>query len=1044
MRFAALFMIALMLTLPVAFAQELSITKYSGTDNVDGYSKIQDTIAIQAYAKVPGEDVISKEQLRFYQGLGDPGANFIFFDTCVPTGDLGYYECTLIDENFTSYEPFDFTVELRDDDDAIRGSEYRTIIPDGLPPRINISVSPVVNQGPVTVTYQAEDFSFVYGDTLYCSGIKSVVISANTTAITQFFTPGTCVAANVTSMTLPAGTTQVCGYTRDHIGYESPPNCVSVTVDSGAPVIEQIAILSGGKALTHVHSGRQELATVQARITDVSGVETVTADLSQLSPGLSGQQLPTSRNGDIYIWNSIPISEVSPCTLSITARDTLGNQRTEQRTCDIRADDTAPTFKQLIPLATKEGKPLYGLGTNVIIQLEDKDNDGNPGSGFTQKKAYLDLTALQLGDFVQADSCVHRNASIWECSWLLAPPPTVGEGPVTISLSEGTSDDLDNVLGSRQNFEIIYDNAGPYPPTVIDFKIISGQNGTQYQGGAVRGNYVQYTVRSGQFLNATANFSAIGGPSRRTATSCTTGAAERDCVFESIVDLSGPYAANISFTFTDEAGNTAMTSAVLQVYGIDNELTAAYWNIAGIECTPSTVGGKIATVDRTLASAISPYVTCAIALDTPRTDISTLAVTGPSSPDSCGGDVTLNLQDVYLTNGYEGSTQPFLFYALEPQEFYVNELNFSCPINVYSKRNVSGAYYVSPNSQRLNINTTVQFYNNPLGDLHEQIDEKIENALDDDFANSDFIGTLRDILAVGEKICEWKTILTSVISSLNMIAIALGITSKALYTNPLTAPAGAATDTVYVTTCNIEQDSEELYKGWLGWADPICNIVGCSAAGGKQSDIEGVLGGALDVPWCTDSKKFLDDLSYEFAGGGLEEANVKLNVKESIVLSTACLCLPGIVYNLEKIRQISCYDAVCLYDQVREDGYPTSFCDEMQDYLTCKYVVGQVFALLPFTAFFDKMISIVVDLFANPVNVIPLGIGAFCRGNCWSAKTQSEAYTLCSVARVVAMVGEAWATIDKIASADDVFAPVGDQYCQRMEEIKEEREGDDA
>ncbi len=1034
----AVFMMVLILSLPIVLAQELSIQKFQGQDNAKGYARVQDKVTIEVLVKIPGEEIIDKEQVRIY--IED---SYTFFDSCAPDGTTGYHKCIFYEPEFEAYEPITFTIELRDDDGNIVGSETKTLVLDNQLPIIKeFNVDPPISNGDITISYAAEDYALNFGDTTSCSGFKTITIKAGSTVVANDTgVPGECNKDNVIETTLTtSGKQQVCAVATDQLNYVSAPKCKEVTVDKASPDIKELSILDPqGFIITHVHTGEERTAQVNVVITDDGEVDgsNVFANFQQLNPNLPDFIPPDLADSDIYSWQNIPVSEVSPCKVSITAKDMLGNEAVKDFDCTIKADDTPPTVTGIIPEATRNNTPLYGYGTNIIIEFEDADNTGGAGIGFRSKKAYLDLSEMSMGSSVQADTCSHLSGSTWRCAWLLNPPAGIDETTYTIALSESTSDDLDNTIGQPQNYEIVYDEKGPRPPKILEFKVVSGEAGVTYEGGAVRGDFVQYKVQSANFETALANFTWIGGQPETTPTSCEDADNMTNCIFESLVDISGPYTAQLSFNFYDDAKNNASVNTTLQVYGLDNETNAKYWK------SPPVVTCSPRLIDRSTAALIPPYVACRVDLTTPRNDITTLAIAGPTSPDDCGGDVELNLNDIYVVNNGEGSKSPYLFMRLEPKNYYVNELNLSCPLQVYSKRAVTAGgqtqYFVSRTPQEIPVNFTLQFYNNPLGDLTQNIDDKIDRAMDKGLASQEWISQLRKFLYYGELICYMKTLLTNIIGALTTVTIVLGITADALKTNPFTAAAGVAVEATKVTTCTSEETLAEAYVGSLPFLDSICSVINCAAVGGKGAGIEAYAGGG--VPWCSDVKALLNGLDFT-AGAGKESQLSGVTVKDSLILSVLCLCLPGIIYNLDKLRQIDCFEAVCLNDYVKKDGYPTDFCESMHDYFVCAFVIGEIFSLLPFARFFDALMDMLVTFITDPVALFTTALGWVCTETCYSAG--STMFAVCSLTKTVSVIAEAVAAVKKMSDTKNIFEPVGNEYCERMEEIKDEREEESA
>ncbi|MEM3154319.1 MAG: hypothetical protein QW165_01995 [Candidatus Woesearchaeota archaeon] len=1025
----SLFMMVLIVSIPFVAAQELSIQQLNGKGSSKGVARTQDELTIEVLVKIPGEDIISNDQVRVY--VED---SYAPFDSCTPSTG-GYHTCIFREPDFEAYEPIDFTIELRDDDGNIVGSETKTLIADANAPVIkSFSVEPNLTSGQVSVSYVAEDYALLYGSTEQCGGIKSVTITAGNQSVVDSG-EGKCIADNTFTLTLQkAGTNQVCATAVDNANYASAPRCKTVRVDKAPPTIEKLSILDEeGFVLTHVHSGEERIATVTVTIADDGGVDgtTVFADFHQLNPTLPTILAPDLSSGDLYSWRDIPVSEVSPCQITVTAKDILGNEARKTFPCIIRADDTPPTVKNIVSEATRGGLPLFGYGAPIVLEIEDRDNTGAEGIGFTSSRVYLDLSALGMSSNAQADGCSRYSGATWRCLWLLTPPAWVAEGTYKITVLADTSDDLGNRIATTADYNIIYDNTGPYPPQIIDFRVITGQQGLEYKGGAVRGNFIQYTVRSANFSTAYANFSDVGGETRTSPTSCTdSGNVSRDCVFESRVDISGPYTAYFTFTFADDANNTAKTNTTLEIYGIDNETNAAYWNPnPPVVCSPSVV-------DRKTASLIPPIVTCRVDLQTPRQDITTLAISGPTMPDECDGDIELTLNDIYVTNNFENSKNPYLFLKLEPRDYYVNELNINCPISVYSKRAVTTAnrtaYYVSPEPQELPVNMTIKFYDNPLGELNQNIDNQIRKAMKKGLADADWISDLRKILHYGELLCQVKVLLTNIISALYLVSIALGITSATLQATGIGAPAGKAVGGAAINTCDVEEAWAGSYEGIIGFLDSVCSLVNCAAVSGKGTGIQAYIGGGM--PWCSDMRALWQNL--DFTGSGM----LDLDVKNSLILSIMCMCLPGIIYNLDKLRQIRCFKAVCLHDDVKLSGYPASFCNEMYGYMMCAFVIGEIFSLIPFAAFFDRLINMVLDLITNPVALFTTAIGTVCTIPCRSIDTAPTGFIACSTLKVVSTVGEAVAAVKTYRKNKDAFGTVGNNWCDRMEDIEDEME----
>ncbi|MCA9496924.1 MAG: hypothetical protein KC589_08310 [Nanoarchaeota archaeon] len=95
-------------------------------------------------------------------------------------------------------------------------------------------------------------------------------------------------------------------------------------------------------------------------------------------------------------------------------------------------------------------------------------------------------------------------------------------------------------------------------------------------------------------------------------------------------------------------------------------------------------------------------------------------------------------------------------------------------------------------------------------------------------------------------------------------------------------------------------------------------------------------------------------------GGGV-------STKDSLVLSIVTLCLPGILEKTYEWKQIKCETIKCSYEAVKNDLDP-SFCKKQEGYRTCKYVVGEMFALPPMSIL-EYWRNAIAQLMANPMGI---------------------------------------------------------------------------
>jgi len=1041
MRHSAIFMTFLIVMLPVAFAQELNVNKYSGKDNANGAVKPEDNLTIEVRAQIPGDPTIMKDQVRLVLGT-----EFLTFDNCVKTSDPNYYTCTFEDE-IEAFENLPFTVELWSDDNKKVKTANASLIVDALAPSVkNFSVTPEMSNGNVDISFDIEDYGLNSLVATQCSGIKSVLIvsqqgDANTTVATRTGTSGTCEFEDEFPVTLTtSGAQTICLYTKDFVNYDAPPKCVNIVVDHTPPNISAISILNHlGDDITHIHSGNEIPANVHALITDDGQIDTtqVFADFNKLSPAY-GINAPADYNtGNIYTWSQIPVREVSPCTLTIKATDMLGNTATKQIDCSIRADDTAPILVRHKPQAMRGNTSLLGYDTPFILEFDEKDNTGAKGIGMSLINAYLDMSSIGLTNFERADTCYETEGTKWECAWYVKPPASKPQGAYTFKLVEGTSDDLDNFATFGQTFNIIYDNDGPDGAVLKDFKIIS-QEDAPLKEGAIRGDSLSFVVSAANFTSVTANFSDFGGDQKATPieVGCSSNNDTVDCEFVQPIELEGPYVGNATFTFVDDANNRAVVSKQIEIYGVGSETSANFWTVNSIQCTPRLI-------DREVAGSRPPYVSCRVNLRTPRTDITPLSIaTTENWATDCTGNSSF-IRDMYVSNYFAGKKDPYLVYVLETSENYPNKIKITCPLIVRSLKTNSTGKFVIPGSQTINVNTTFEFYNNPAGEAYKNLDSKIERALNNGFTSMEWLEELSKILDYAKSIC---TIIQGIDNLLNSIFIFVGtlgglggVLQSSGY--PPTVAAGNVLAVTASNTCTAEVKFEGIYNTIREPLITICGIATCSSAGSDSIDWSWLGGG---VPWCRGSGFNLGDWGIK----PLKDMGASnLDIKNSLVLSAACLCLPGIIYNLEKLRQIYCFEAVCYHDMVKEQGYPVSFCNGQYNYMWCTFVLNEVFAGAPFVGLFNRMMDMAVSIISNPLIAVGVVFGAVCETTCKPIAGQGSNVVLfqaCAGYKMFAAVMEAVSIGLAMAQAPKQFwSPTSPGYCDRAQQIAKDYEDDE-
>jgi len=1008
----------LIISMPIAFAQILNINSFGGQDNAQGYARTGEPLIVNVTAAIPGESQIDVQQLRI-----NKDDEFRFFDSCVKSGSA--YECTYKDD--TPVEG-DYLIELYTDDTKLSETatpaedKLLTLTFDNLAPafaRFDLASSASKSKT-TTVNVRAEDYAITPGDASKCSGIKSIVITVNGNQIAS--KPGQknqCTMEFVQTVTastsLDHASVPVCGEVTDYMNRKTTA-CKTFVYDTRAPSITGLEVrdAQAGIIATHLKSGAIITANIYAEVSG-GGITAVTADLHTLNPSLGVKPYDT-KSGQTYAWLNIPVTTPANCNIHINAKDSANNNIDKTFDCKILTDDIPPAFSSV------SGNSI-GQEGQIKVVLDEKDNNGNAGIGLNNKDVYLNLQPIGKG-VVKADECTKINGIEWQCVWNVSFSAATGK--YTVGLTTQTRDDLGNHLTSAQSFDLNVDNTAPSSVKLQSKTITNSQYGITSVG--VRGSNAHYVFSSDApkadaKAQDTGNRDDIEGECDGTT-----------CTFDFDILRSGPYTANITFEFTDEYGNAISAKDSFDVYGILNDNSPSYWTLPKtITCTPNPV-------DRRMASLVDLKVYCPITMTGPANMIPVSA--SASSITSCTGDVEGYFSDdPYVINDANSKT-PILVLTLQRSNFRLPGLNIKCPMSIYS----SSGNKINTNPDTKFANLSINFYNLPEDDIYTSVQSDIDSAISDAQDSLAWVSTLNQLLDFVKQICQLKSVITSITSILSLMTFYLESAQLALIATGIGLPDASALQPAKMNFCEGAEAVRQTYQvTWLRFLEPFCLFASCGLEKGTGDntlyDTASIIGGG--APWCKDIKQFLGNFDVPESARTASEGATNpgeisttdgLNIRDSIVLSSACLCLPGIITNLEKLRQIKCKYAYCMATEVADSGMDPTACKAERDYATCAYVVGEIFSLLPFTQFMNRILQILRDVLTNPVALVSTGLGLYCFGTCPSFGT--PAYTVCATTQVLSTVSDAIAStvaVMKSAQEGQLFKPTLN-YCNMLDE----------
>ncbi|MBI1935736.1 hypothetical protein HYS31_04825 [Candidatus Woesearchaeota archaeon] len=1045
LQFVASFLICLIVNLtlyvPVAYA---AITKVSakGSSGVEGFASSNDFVTFTVQADIGS--AITNEMIYL-------GSSFKF-DKCTPLPSSGF-ECTLKfppeKENLNpDAHPYTITLYTDKDKSEIDSAKSGAFIVDNKAPEIKLSASKArfSSQDSIDISYDAMDYAC---DTASCSnkcsGLKNIEFYTLDNAFkkTEEIKSTGCNAQSSISLdakSLKDGRNSIFAKATDSIGQVSPAVSVTFDVDNTAPVISEgsLSIISKGLSISAFGPSGIPVEVV----VNISGADLkeATADLSALNPS---QSLKNAKS-QCVLQDGINVCkwmvELKPGSegqkpITIEAVDTAGNKASKTVSRQLSLDNKGPVAKSLLTSRQQDSKALARPGGNQIIAVFEE------ASGLSA----VDVI-LHAGDSaLQAASC-SKDLS-WVCTW---ENVNFGAGITSMSISSDTKDIFGNSAPETKTTEVHVDSKAPVLKG-IEITPVGGA-APAFAGVFKVGDKIAIVanITEENDVSAAADFSKFISDSKPIQGDCKKVLGDENvCVWLSdSINIAGT--GQITLNFNDSAGNMLTVTRQLTVLGLSTGATPDLWN-SEVSCSPKSI-------DRQLGPLISQRVYCQVKLS-PKSatqKVSTVFIGQAACSDS------QLVQSVETLNTQPGSTSPIIKVTLKKDNLATNNATLSCSFDIFSKAGAT----INKNPEIENARISLQFANLPLGELSDEVQRKIDDAKKDAQGIWKVIGALNKLIFVFKRLCQLISLFYNIVGALYSAAIFLGWTDVAaqktlfgLFTITPTAIAGCATATSTRVSVQLTYEkgihkfcaAVNCYNGKF----LLDSLPGMGYIREKYETVQDALNGNVPQPQKGSEDKKKDDKkkpsSSQQSSGQTIDASAPgregttqgygrpigefMDPTKNIGVALMYVppCLPGIIYGLDRYRQIKCLYAHCLQDAVGRDGLPVTACEEQKDYATCKYVTGEVFAFLPWTAFADNFLSIIKDTLSNPFAAGGIIVSLSCMHVCPvpEAKTRTTALMVCEGFRLASQIGQVSQEVASLAKSG-VFKSHED-YCENLD-----------
>ncbi|MFH1510729.1 MAG: hypothetical protein ABIF10_03480 [Candidatus Woesearchaeota archaeon] len=1009
MKAAAILMIFLVVMIPLHVStvyadSQLAMRKAEGKDGFgtggEAYRRGEDLLTIEVTALVEGDTQLTADQVRIYAG----GAE-IPFDSC--SGQA----CTYTEEGYSSGS-YDYQVRLYDDSgNALRALDLVVVTDRGKAQVSSLAIVPTISSdGRVKLQYRAQDYGSSQSDTRYCVGVQKIEFYKGDLAGQLIQTvsvdePFQCTVQGEEEYqdTATSGQVRICAKATDYFGQSLGSSCAQFDVDRTAPQARKSMLLRSDnrKPLRYIASQPVEAVFVMnISGTDILG-DTVLADLSMLSDYISYSNVSPSRmyvsgSNTIMEWDTtVHLDKTKTAIIRVYGQDKAGNSITpSSASVQIQYDTTGP---KATGLNTASGTNTIGGTIRILATMQE-----NPGN-LENANIYLDMTGLGLG-IEKADSCTGS----YVCEW----NRTINVGnavSATLTITTESTDDLGNRMQDTFAADLTTDTAAPRIRKIV----VAPVHGEMEVPG------VNYTAR-GDRLTIYANISdASAVTAKADLSAAVTGASNElgdcqetesgwECMWNTdSITTKGPKNVPLKFMFQDALGNVLQNTTSLYISGVING-TADYWT-HNVTCSPRLV-------DRQITTLAEQKVYCRVRLEPLVSGISTASF--DFDPAGCIGvnDSMKYVKKVTMLNSFRNSTDVYFRWQLKTTEMKVNELTTYCLLKVYTVANNNKGSYVIANPDILNVTTTIQFYNNPLGDYADSVDSLIEGVKNDVTVKMQWISDFRKYMQMGQTICSFLSMLNKVVAIYNMFVAVLAAAEKGVwYIKP-------ARYSQQATTQILDYSKE----GMIAKTYEVCAWVSCDRFifDKLYKEFQEYINNLLSS---IQGLQVMPHLAQGTGYGSLWPATPR----DSLILSLGFGCIPGIIDGLEKWRQIQCNYGVCLRDSVK-NGIPIKVCEDQKEYLECKYLSGEIFQILPYATSFKNMLGTAAGLLSDPW-VLAFGINTAVF--CYLIFEPPHSHIMCIIGKVIKELMRLFQDVENASNSwKNSFKPANDMCAMLLEE----------
>ncbi|MBN1156922.1 hypothetical protein JXA85_04855 [Candidatus Woesearchaeota archaeon] len=955
MQAVAIWMIFLVLTIPfygasVFAAPRIIGVTVTGNDGVDGFVRTaeDERLNIEVTGTLDAEDMAPDNVGLIY---GERTYRFGEGDFCTAFSEPSctqlqsspnekIYKCTCIEEPFVR-DSQTLSFGIFDSAGKLRARQSKTVSPDEEKPVVTfISAVQKQNEDNVTVVLSASDSgSGIKRIELYDDGKKIKDMAVNASSYSKTF-----------EISLSGDKTRrICAKAFDmmHNGgsdpqHESSEKCSEVTTDFSKPDIcpnGRFRVLQGDNDVSYISTESvlgEFNGTVVVEINDNSlKTESITADLSELNinPLYSGSRKLTCVNSgtDSYVCTTdikIRPKSTSP-KITVWADDDMGHSAEKECTISFQLDNTKPNAVFLGTDHCLEGQCYLGpretndARSRIVARFEEFQ------SGLSNEWVYFELSSLNPALYSGKRLQVYECTKGWECYGYAEVEEDKRQNAARypVSIIYPSVDNAGNPVEGQTTATLVYD--GEPPKLKNDVSILTDDGLDFFATGDNLMIEATLVDDESGVEYAMADFKDITGNGNKTRADCTKEDDEFKCRW-TVYNIAGPKTgATLEFDFYDFGGNPLHNETKKFDVAEPVDEDVSFWKVVAVETTPS--------IDKMTLDLVEhrTYTTVTMTRDNTFVGNPNVEVLKMEEP-ICEGDSLFLADNPRLLKIYRagiGNVPVVIIQTnlkkvkMDPS---INNITLICSITSLT-RIKSGANWKLYPAETDYFNYTISLYNQAVGRLDDNVKQEILRVGSNKLISGKAIVNLKSAADFGEKLCNIYSALNSVatiLHSAGIIICALGYTEVG-------GKLIRAADKI---------KTKMLDSGIGRFLSGFCKLVSCELG----AELWGKVTGAGVDAW----KQY-----------------VYKDPQESLVTSIINICPSGIIYNLDKARQIECKYVSCLRYEVPY-GESVQTCVKMRQYDWCVYVTREKAFWIPFVGFLNNFAKTLAAMATNIPSLI--------------------------------------------------------------------------